>query len=84
MNTYAVLLVLLLAQTPRNVTVAVYTTFLFHRSESGCLPDRSQNVVDTDSGSLFIFNFPRHCGIGDFRKFIIQSSADFQDTRRAK
>ena len=26
-------------------------------------------VLDTDSGS--VFHFPRHCGIGDFRRFII-------------
>jgi len=41
-------------------------------------------VVDMDSGSLF--HFPHHCGIGDFSTFIvaflIQSPADFHDTRR--
>jgi len=38
-------------------------------------------VPDKDSGSLFLF--PHHCGIGKFRqKFLIQSRADFHDSRR--
>jgi len=51
-------------------------------SQKNLLTFGGDPIPDTDSGSLF--HFPRHCRIGHFSRFtvfLIQSPADFHDTR---